>query len=200
MNAPILTTARLILRPPLQEDFGGFAEMCAEEETMRFIGGLMPRDQAWRSMAALAGSWALLGYGMFSVLRRDTGEWIGRLGPWRPGGKEGGWPGDEVGWGLKRAAMGQGFAYEGAAARLIVDPRLHLPRPSALCAAHKGIIQHEEVRHRRLGARRRFHGARAADADARLRASQQSARHASSGRADQRRAAAHDRTAASRRA
>lgn len=118
MLAPTLTTARLILRPPMHVDFDGFAEMCAEEETMRFIGGLMPRDQAWRLMATLTGAWSLLGYSMFSVLRRDTGEWIGRLGPWRPGGKEGGWPGDEVGWGLKRAAMGQGYALEGATAAI----------------------------------------------------------------------------------
>ncbi len=115
---PTLTTARLILRPPIHEDFDGFAQMHAEEETMRFIGGVAPRDAAWRGMASLAGSWALLGYGMFSVLRSDTGEWIGRIGPWRPGGKEGGWPGDEVGWGLKASAMGQGYALEGAAAAI----------------------------------------------------------------------------------
>lgn len=115
---PTLTTARLILRPPTHADFDGFAEMSTEEDTMRFIGGLMPRDQAWRMLATLAGSWAMLGYGMFSVLRRDTGEWIGRLGPWRPGGKEGNWPGDEVGWGVKRSAAGQGYAQEGAIAAI----------------------------------------------------------------------------------
>jgi RimJ/RimL family protein N-acetyltransferase len=85
---------------------------------MRFIGGAAPRNSAWRVMATLAGSWALLGYGMFSVLKRDTGEWIGRLGPWRPGGKEGGWPGDEVGWGLKQSATGQGYVHEGATAAI----------------------------------------------------------------------------------
>ncbi|MCC6786891.1 MAG: GNAT family N-acetyltransferase, partial [Hyphomonadaceae bacterium] len=68
---PTLTTARLILRPPQHEDFDGFASMATEEETMRFIGGIAPRDAAWRGMASLAGSWALLGYGMFSVIRRD---------------------------------------------------------------------------------------------------------------------------------
>ncbi|MDX2274180.1 MAG: GNAT family N-acetyltransferase [Hyphomonadaceae bacterium] len=115
---PTLTTARLILRPPIQADFDGFAAMAQEEETMRFIGGTAPRDAAWRTMATLTGAWALLGFSMFSVLRRDTGEWIGRLGPWRPGGKEGSWPGDEVGWGLKAAAMGQGFAAEGATAAI----------------------------------------------------------------------------------
>lgn len=115
---PTLTTARLILRPPQQQDFDGFAAMAQEEATMRYIGGTAPRDAAWRAMASLAGSWALLGYGMFSVLRRDTNEWIGRLGPWRPGGKEGNWPGDEVGWGVKASAMGQGFAHEGAVAAI----------------------------------------------------------------------------------
>jgi RimJ/RimL family protein N-acetyltransferase len=117
-QGPVLTTARLILRPPLHEDFDGYASMAQEEDTMRFIGGVGPRDAVWRGMATLAGSWALLGYGMFSVLKRDTGEWIGRLGPWRPGGKEGGWPGDEVGWGLKRSATGQGYALEGATAAI----------------------------------------------------------------------------------
>src|SRR5688572_28693042 len=115
---PTLTTERLILRPPTHEDFDGFAEMSAEEDTMRFIGGVAPRDAAWRGMAMLAGSWPLLGYSMFSVLRRDTGEWIGRLGPWRPGGLEGAWPGNEVGWGLKKSAAGQGFALEGATAAM----------------------------------------------------------------------------------
>lgn len=117
-TGPTLTTARLILRPPQHEDFDGFAAMAQEEETMRFIGGVAPRDAAWRGMASLAGSWALLGYGMFSVLRRDTGEWVGRLGPWRPGGKQGNWPGDEVGWGLRASAMGQGYALEGATAAI----------------------------------------------------------------------------------
>lgn len=115
---PTLTTARLILRAPTHQDFDGFAEMSTEEDTMRFIGGVAPRDGAWRLMATLAGSWSLLGYGMFSVLLRDSGEWIGRLGPWRPGDVEGSWPGYEVGWGLKRSAMGQGYALEGATAAM----------------------------------------------------------------------------------
>jgi RimJ/RimL family protein N-acetyltransferase len=69
-------------------------------------------------MATMAGSWAILGFGMFSVIERASGRWIGRLGPWRPGGESGGWPGNEVGWGLVRAAQGKGFAYEGAAAAM----------------------------------------------------------------------------------
>jgi hypothetical protein len=61
--------------------------MAAEEETMRFIGGTAPRDVAWRTMATIAGSWALLGFGFLSVIEKQSGRWIGRLGPWRPGGR-----------------------------------------------------------------------------------------------------------------
>ena len=48
LNGPLLVTERLILRPPAAEDFDAFAEMCAEEETMTFIGGSCARPQAWR--------------------------------------------------------------------------------------------------------------------------------------------------------
>ena len=112
MLGPTLETARLILRPPAEADLDGFAEMMADEEAARFVGGVQGRSGAWRGMAAMAGSWALRGYGMFSVLEKESGRWVGRLGPWQPEG----WPGAEVGWGLVRSAWGRGYATEGAAA------------------------------------------------------------------------------------
>lgn len=118
MTGPTLETPRLLLRPPVQADFDDFAAMAQEAETMRFIGGTAPRDQAWRSMAILAGSWALLGYSMFSVIEKSTGRWIGRLGPWYPAGETGGWPGAEIGWGLIASAQGRGYAAEGATAAI----------------------------------------------------------------------------------
>lgn len=118
MIGPTLETPRLILRPPVEADLAGFVAMCAEEETMRFIGGVSAPQGAWRQMATIAGSWAIQGFGFFSVIEKASGRWLGRLGPWRPGGKTGGWPGDEVGWGLMRAAQGKGYAYEGAAASI----------------------------------------------------------------------------------
>ncbi len=115
---PTLETSRLILRPPIQEDFEDYAALGREEETMRYIGGLMLPHTAWRFMASVAGSWALLGHGMFSVIEKQTGRWIGRLGPWYPGGESGGWPGPEVGWGLIASAQGKGYAAEGARASI----------------------------------------------------------------------------------
>jgi RimJ/RimL family protein N-acetyltransferase len=111
---PTLTTARLVLRPPVQADFEAWAACMADEEAARFIGGVQPASIAWRGMAAMVGSWALQGFGMFSVLERETGRWIGRVGPHHPHG----WPGDEVGWGLARDAWGRGYAREAATASL----------------------------------------------------------------------------------
>ena len=53
-------------------------------------------------MATMTGAWSLCGFSMFSVTLRESGRWIGRIGPWRPEG----WPGTEIGWGLARDTWG----------------------------------------------------------------------------------------------
>ena len=110
----VIETERLILRPPVFADFEPWAEMMADEETARFIGGVQPPAVAWRGLMTMAGAWALTGVSMFSVVEKASGRWIGRLGPWRPHG----WPGTEVGWGLNRQVWGKGYATEGAAAAM----------------------------------------------------------------------------------
>lgn len=114
MDGPRLETGRLLLRPTIAKDFDGWAELMADPENSRFIGGPQPRARAWRGMAENAGSWALNGFGMFSVIEKASGRWIGRIGPWVP--EE--WPGTEVGWGLLRSAWGRGYATEAAAATI----------------------------------------------------------------------------------
>lgn len=109
---PTLETQRLWLRPPVAEDFDGFCEMHSDEEAMRFVGGTSSPALTWRLMRQIAGAWALDGFFMFSVIEKASGQWIGRIGPIYPHG----WPGREVGWGLKRSAQGKGYAVEAAAA------------------------------------------------------------------------------------
>lgn len=111
---PTIETERLILRPPAAEDFEAWAEWMADPEAMQHIGGCQPAPVAWRSMATFTGSWTLLGFGMFSIIEKASGDWVGRLGPWSPEG----WPGTEVGWGLTRSSWGKGYATEGAAATM----------------------------------------------------------------------------------
>jgi RimJ/RimL family protein N-acetyltransferase len=111
---PQIETERLILRAPLAEDFAGWSDLMGDEESARFIGGRQPPALAWRTFLTQVGAWEVQGFGMFSVIARDTGRWIGRVGPWRPLG----WPGPEVGWGLVRSAWGRGYAYEAAVASI----------------------------------------------------------------------------------
>ncbi|MBP7952405.1 MAG: GNAT family N-acetyltransferase [Sphingorhabdus sp.] len=113
-SGPFLMTQRLILRPPIAADIERWAAFHADAETMRFMGGTQTRFEAWRGLCTMTGAWSIRGFAMFSMIRRDTGEWIGRTGPWMPDG----WPGNEVGWGVAREYAGQGYAQEAAAASL----------------------------------------------------------------------------------
>jgi RimJ/RimL family protein N-acetyltransferase len=107
-----LETSRLILRPPRLEDLDAWSEMMADERAARFIGGIMPRPVCWRQLMAMIGAWHSLGFAMFSVIEKETGRWIGRVGPWEPDG----WPGHEIGWAIVRDRWGRGYAVEAATA------------------------------------------------------------------------------------
>ena len=109
---PTIETKRLILRPPTLEDFPRWCELLADEEATRFIGGVQSKHQVWRTMASVAGMWALHGEGMFSVIEKSSGLWLGRIGPLHPYD----WPGREVGWSLHPDAHGKGYAVEASIA------------------------------------------------------------------------------------
>ena len=114
MTGPVLQTERLILRPTALEDFPRWAEMMADPEAAKFLGGAQPAATAWRGFMTMAGAWSLTSVSMFSVVERETGLWLGRIGPWRPHD----WPGNEVGWGLHPDAQGRGYGVEAATAAL----------------------------------------------------------------------------------
>lgn len=116
MQIPRLETQRLILRGLCEEDLDAYAEMYGDSEVVRYIGSGKPlsRQQSWRSMAMMLGHWQLRGYGMWAVEERQSSEMIGRIGCWQPEG----WPGFEIGWMLRRAYWGHGFATEGAKAAM----------------------------------------------------------------------------------
>jgi len=109
---PTLETVRLILRPTAMADFPRWAEMMADPEAARFIGGVQAPETAWRGFMTMAGAWATTGVAMFSLIEKASGLWVGRIGPWTPLG----WPGTEVGWGLHPDAQGKGYGVEAATA------------------------------------------------------------------------------------
>lgn len=114
MTGPVIETDRLILRPTAMEDFDRWAEMMADEEAARFIGGVQTRPMAWRGFMTMAGAWTMTGVAMFSLIDKSSGRWMGRIGPWMPEG----WPGTEVGWGLHPDAQGKGYGLEAATAAI----------------------------------------------------------------------------------
>jgi RimJ/RimL family protein N-acetyltransferase len=114
INELSLETPRLLLRPPLLEDFDAWAVFLDDEIATRFLGGRQPRPTAWRTFMGMCGCWHMTGIAMFSVLEKSTGRWVGRLGPWSPEG----WPAPEIGWGIAREHWGKGYASEGAAAAM----------------------------------------------------------------------------------
>ena len=52
-----LETPRLLLRLPRAEDLDPWAELMADAEAARFIGGTAPRAMVWRSIMTMIGAW-----------------------------------------------------------------------------------------------------------------------------------------------
>jgi len=114
-QAPRIETDRLILRAiDAERDFEPWAQMMADEETAKFIGGVAERATAWRQMCAVLGHWQVRGFGFLVVEEKATGNFAGRVGPWFPEG----WPAKEVGWTIRREMWGRGYAVEAGAASL----------------------------------------------------------------------------------
>jgi RimJ/RimL family protein N-acetyltransferase len=107
-----LHTDRLHLRMFREDDLDAYAAICADPEVMRYLGDgkTLGRSEAWRQMAMILGHWQLRGHGLWAVEERATGALVGRLGFFEPEG----WPGFELGWMLRRASWGRGYATEGA--------------------------------------------------------------------------------------
>jgi RimJ/RimL family protein N-acetyltransferase len=119
ISGPVVETERLLLRPWRSEDVAPNTAMLGDPLAGRFITAdnkaITDPFAGWRNSAIMAGHWALYGIGMFVVEERQTGRFVGRVGPWMPPG----WPGFEVGWGIASDFRGKGYAVE--AARAAID-------------------------------------------------------------------------------
>lgn len=109
---PVIETERLRLRGPKVSDFETMAAFLASPRAA-FVGGTVPRVQAWRAFGHLTGHWALRGYSMFIIADKTTDAALGMSGPYFPEG----WPEPEIGWSIWAAeAEGKGIAFEAASA------------------------------------------------------------------------------------
>ncbi len=108
-----LETSRLVLRQPVESDLDGWAAFDNDARATKFFGGPKSRADAWEMLASAAGMWALRDCGLFSVLEKGSGRWIGRVGPWKPEGATA-----EVGWAILPSEWGKGYAHEAASAAI----------------------------------------------------------------------------------
>ena len=114
-GVPEITTERLQLRAFRVSDFEPFAAMWADPEVVKHISGkVSDKEESWRRMLSLSGSWPLLGYGYWVVVDKNDEKFVGIAGfgellreispsfIGRP----------EAGWVFARHAHGRGIATE----------------------------------------------------------------------------------------
>ncbi len=147
LDIPTLETERVRLRGWREEDLDAYAGFIANEATVRFLGGIGDRKNAWRRMAMLVGHWALRGYGPWVIEEKASGHWVGYSGLWNPEG----WPEPELMWGLAAHVHGRGYATRSGPAR----PGVRLPRPRLDDADQLHRPTQPTILARRAAARRR---------------------------------------------
>jgi RimJ/RimL family protein N-acetyltransferase len=160
--APILETPRLRLRAVHARDCDAHAEMLADPEFVRFLGGApLSREDAWRKVVTAAGLWPLLGFGYWTIESGSDRSYLGQLG--FADFKRGMTPSieglPEMGWLMAPRAQGKGLATEAVLAALewadralagqeIVAIINHANAPSIRIAEKAGFSAREEAVYR----------------------------------------------------
>lgn len=112
---PRIETKRLLLRGHALQDFEALLAVWSEPAVYQHIAGRpSTREEAWSRLLRYLGHWTLLGYGYWVVEEKATGSYLGEMG-FADFHRDidpplGGRP--ELGWILKTAAHGKGYATE----------------------------------------------------------------------------------------
>lgn len=121
MQAPVIETARLTLRPHRLDDFEALAAMWREPAIVRYISGKpSTAEQSFARLLRYAGHWSLLGFGYWVIEDRESGEFAGETG-FAEYHREIDPPLDgmpELGWMVAPRWQGKGYATEAVRACL----------------------------------------------------------------------------------
>ncbi|MDB6144925.1 MAG: family acetyltransferase [Pseudomonas sp.] len=109
-----LHSARLLMRQWRDDDLSDFAAMCADPQVMRYFPEALSRLESAALIGRVRGHFAELGFGLWALERKDTGEFIGFTGLSVVGFEAHFTPAVEIGWRLAREHWGLGFASEAA--------------------------------------------------------------------------------------
>jgi RimJ/RimL family protein N-acetyltransferase len=144
LTEPVLVTERLELWRPHTGDRAGHLALITPDAVRRFLG----RSEATASdvfarLLRNAGSWALYGYGIFTVRERGRAEIVGNCGvfhSWRGFAGPNGLGMDDVpeaGWIVAEDHWGKGYAVEAMQAALAWFDRTHAPART-VCMIEEG--------------------------------------------------------------
>jgi RimJ/RimL family protein N-acetyltransferase len=121
-EAPRVETERLVLRPWRKDDFRPYHAILSHPEVHKHFGpNPMSAEEAWRRLTSFVGGWHFLGFGMWAVEEKATGELVGIVGlfnAWRDLEPEFGEE-PEMGWIMAAETHGKGLASE--ACRAVVE-------------------------------------------------------------------------------
>lgn len=117
----MIYTERLLLRPHTLQDTASIFQLATDPTVSQFIRGLpTSHEEAWQRLQRYAGHWSLLGFGIFAVFERATGQFVGEVGladfQRGVGADFDGTP--EAAWLFTGASHGRGYAYEAMTAAL----------------------------------------------------------------------------------
>jgi RimJ/RimL family protein N-acetyltransferase len=106
-----IDTERLYLRPMVMRDLDDLVALHADPEVSRYTSAYT-RDEAIERLRRDEHDWREYGHGLFALLASEDGRFLGRVGlKYYPEFDEA-----EVGWVLRRAEWGRGYATEAARA------------------------------------------------------------------------------------
>lgn len=119
IEAPRLTTPRLLLRPWMDHDKPAWAALNADPQVMEHFPATLTTEQSGEMVDRMIASWGDRGMGWWAVERLDTGATVGGVAITAPSWDAWFTPCLEVGWRLAKEHWGHGFAPE--AARAAID-------------------------------------------------------------------------------
>ena len=136
----VFATDRLTIRRLDARDVAALHAVYGDAEAMRWVGDGQPlaleRCQEW--VRVTERNYAARGYGMFTVLARDSDDVVGFCGLVHPGGQDDA----EIKYALNRAYWGQGYATEVAAAMLRYGGSVHGLARIIATAAPENVASH----------------------------------------------------------
>jgi len=111
----VIETERLLLRPHRADDFEACRAMWQDPVVVKYISGKPATEaEAWLRFLGYFGRWQIMGYGLFALIEKSTGQYMGEVGfsDFRRGLGPDFDPFHEAAWVLAEAGHGKGYARE----------------------------------------------------------------------------------------